>query len=217
MGLCLWPWDKTNVATMEDTVITSAKESKAGPVKPQDNAEWFLSCGGSGASCISSPRPQHESDYLQNHSAMPSRCSVRNGLKNGLPVPSAPWQDAMLCGPRCLGILSQVQHPSGFPSASFIRFAPLATSDLFLRLNSTLKEKWFQDVTEIQLNMTWQLQAILKWAYQTCTEKWRHHWNHCRQSGGSYFEGGNSRVTCNYFRFPTINFILGIFDQPLRL
>jgi hypothetical protein len=57
---------------------------------------------------------------------------------------------------------------------------------LFPRLKSTLKGKRFQDVEEIQLNTTRQLQVISKQAYQTCTEKWK---NRCIQSGGSYFEG----------------------------
>jgi hypothetical protein len=69
----------------------------------------------------------------------------------------------------------------------------LAPCDFFLfpRLKSTLKGKRFQDVTEIQLNTTRQLQAIPKQAYQTCIEKWKGHWNRCIQSGGSYFEEDN--------------------------
>jgi transposase len=68
----------------------------------------------------------------------------------------------------------------------------LAACDFFLfsRLKSTLKGKRFQDIAEIQLNMTRQLQAIPKQAYQTCIEKWDC-WNCCMQSGGSYFEGDN--------------------------
>jgi hypothetical protein len=62
---------------------------------------------------------------------------------------------------------------------------------LFRRLKSTLNGKQFQDVMEIQLNMTQQLQAIPKQAYQTCTEKWKDCWNRCIKSGGPYFEGDN--------------------------
>jgi transposase len=78
-----------------------------------------------------------------------------------------------------------VPHPPYSPD--------LAPSDFFLfpRLKSTLKGKQFQDVVEIQLNTTRQLQAIPKQAYQTCTEKWKDSWNRCIQSGGSYFEGDN--------------------------
>jgi hypothetical protein len=34
--------DKTNVVTMEDTVVTSAEESEESPVKSKDNADRFL-------------------------------------------------------------------------------------------------------------------------------------------------------------------------------
>jgi hypothetical protein len=49
----------------------------------------------------------------------------------------------------------------------------LAPCDFFLfpGLKSTLKGKRFQDIAEIQLNTTQQLQAIPKQAYQTCIEK----------------------------------------------
>jgi histone-lysine N-methyltransferase SETMAR len=78
-----------------------------------------------------------------------------------------------------------VPHPPYSPD--------LTPSDFFLfpRLKSTLKEKRLQDVTDMQLNTTWQLQVIPKQAYQTCIEKWKDCWNHCIQSGGSYFEGDN--------------------------
>jgi hypothetical protein len=78
-----------------------------------------------------------------------------------------------------------VPHPPYSPD--------LAPCDFFLfpRLKNTLKEKRLQDVTEIQLNMTWLLQAIPKQAYQTCIEKWKDRWNHCVQSAGSYFERNN--------------------------
>jgi hypothetical protein len=65
---------------------------------------------------------------------------------------------------------------------------------LFPKLMSTLKGKRFQDVAEIQLNKTWQLQTVPKQAYQTCIEKWkdrRNRWNRCIESGGSYIEGDN--------------------------
>jgi hypothetical protein len=79
----------------------------------------------------------------------------------------------------------------------------LAPCDFFLlrRLKSTLKEKQFQDVMEIQLNTTWQLQTIPKQAYQTCIEKWKDRWNRCMQSGGSYFEGDNFEKLVDDFVF----------------
>jgi hypothetical protein len=78
-----------------------------------------------------------------------------------------------------------VPHPPYLPD--------LAPCGLFLfpRLKSTLKGNRFQDVAEIQLNTTPQLQAIPKQAYQTYTEKWKDCWNRCIQSGGSYCEGDN--------------------------
>jgi hypothetical protein len=78
-----------------------------------------------------------------------------------------------------------VPHPPYSP-----HFAP-CDFFLFPRLKSTLKGKRFQNVAEIQLNKTRQLQAIPKQAYQTRIEKWKDHWNRCIQSGGSYFEGNS--------------------------
>jgi hypothetical protein len=78
-----------------------------------------------------------------------------------------------------------VPHPPYSPDLAFCDFF------LFPRLKSTLKRKQFQDVVEIQLNTTRQLQAIPKQACQTCFEKWKDRWNRLVQSGGSYFEGDN--------------------------
>jgi hypothetical protein len=78
-----------------------------------------------------------------------------------------------------------VPHPPYSPDLALCDFF------LFPRLKSTLKGKVFQDVAEIQLNTTRQLQAIPKQAYHTCNDKWKDRWNRCIQSGGSYFEGDN--------------------------
>jgi hypothetical protein len=81
------------------------------------------------------------------------------------------------------------------PVVPHLPYSPdLAPFDFFLfpRLKSTLKGKRFQDVAEIQLNTTWQLQAIPKQAYQTYIENWKDRWNHCIQSGGSYLKGDTS-------------------------
>jgi hypothetical protein len=91
--------------------------------------------------------------------------------------------------PEFQGIAGQAQHPHGSPPA-LPDFAP-CDFFTFPWLKSTLKGKRFQDVVEIQLNMTRQLQAIPKQAYQTCNEKWKDCWNHCIQSGASYIEGDN--------------------------
>jgi histone-lysine N-methyltransferase SETMAR len=76
------------------------------------------------------------------------------------------------------------------PVVSHPPYSPDLTScDFFLF--PRLKGKRFQDVAEIQLNTTRQLQAIPKQAYQTGIEKWKDRWNRCVQSAGSYFEGDN--------------------------
>jgi hypothetical protein len=79
----------------------------------------------------------------------------------------------------------------------------LAPCDFFLfpRLKSTLKGKRFEDVSEIQLNTTRQLQAIPKQVYQKFIEKWKDRWNRCKQSGGSYFEGDNFEQLVDAFVF----------------
>jgi hypothetical protein len=80
------------------------------------------------------------------------------------------------------------------PVVSHQPYSPdLAPCEFFLfpRLKSTLKGKRFQEVADMQLNMTRQLQVIPKQAYQTCTEKWKDRWNRCIQSVGPYFEGDN--------------------------
>jgi hypothetical protein len=78
-----------------------------------------------------------------------------------------------------------VPHPPYSPDSAPCDFF------LFPRLKSNLKGKRFQDVAEIQLNTTQQLQDIPKQAYQTCIEKWKDRWNRCIQSGGSCFKGDN--------------------------
>jgi hypothetical protein len=78
-----------------------------------------------------------------------------------------------------------VPHPPYSPNLALCDFF------LFPRLKSTLKGNRFQDVAEIQLNTTRQLQAILLKAYQTCIEKWKDRGNRYIHCGGSYFEGDN--------------------------
>jgi hypothetical protein len=80
------------------------------------------------------------------------------------------------------------------PMVPYLPHSPdLTPCDFFLfpRLKSILKGETIQDVMEIQLDKTRQLQAIPKQAHQTWTEKWKDHWNRCIQSGGLYFEGDN--------------------------
>jgi transposase len=116
---------------------------------------------------LKQPRKLSSGTWLLHHDNAPchTALSVREFLaKNSIPV---------------------VPHPPYSPDLAPCNFF------LFARLKSTLKGKRFQDVVEIQLNTTQQLQAISKQAYQTCTEKWKDRWNRFIQSGGSYFEGDN--------------------------
>jgi hypothetical protein len=58
---------------------------------------------------------------------------------------------------------------------------------LFLRI--ALKRRRYQDIAETQLNITWQLQAILRQVYHRYIEKVKYDWNHCIKPEWSYFEG----------------------------
>jgi hypothetical protein len=103
--------------------LKMAEESKASPVKCQDNADRFLWHGGSGASQVSSPTPDHESDCLHNCSATPSSCSSSEIASHMVfwYLASAPWQCAIPCSPVWQGILGQAQHPHGSPPALLAR------------------------------------------------------------------------------------------------
>jgi hypothetical protein len=83
--------------------------------------------GGSDASWVSSPTPDHESDYLHNRSATPSRCSSSKTASQMVfrYLASAPRQCAMPRGPERQGILGQAQHPRGSPPALLTRFGLL--------------------------------------------------------------------------------------------
>jgi hypothetical protein len=100
-------------------------------------------------------------------------------------------------GMRCVSaklvsrLLTQDQTQHSIPVVPHPPYSPdLAPCDFFL-FPSTLKGKRFQDVAEIKLNTTRQLQAIPKQAYQRCIKKWKDFWNRVIQSGWSYFEGDN--------------------------
>jgi hypothetical protein len=74
--------------------------------------------------------------------------------------------------PECQGIISQAQHPGGCLPALLPDFAPCDVflfHGLMIMLNGknfkmmiTPKAKRLQDTAGIQLNMTWQLQPIMK-------------------------------------------------------
>jgi hypothetical protein len=172
--------------------LKMAEENKASPVKCQDNADRFLWRGGSGASRVSSPTPDHESDCLHNRSAKPSRCNSSEKASQMVfrYLALAPRQWAMPRCPECQGILGQAQHPRGSPPALLTRFGPLRLLPLS-KAEEHPEGKTISRLAEIHLNTIRQLQAIPKQVYQTCTEKWKVRWNRCIQSGGSYFEGDN--------------------------
>jgi hypothetical protein len=134
------------------------------------------------------PTPDHESDCLHNRSATPSRCSSSEWSSGTwfLHHDNAPCHAALS--------VKEFLAKHSIPVVPHQPCSPdLAPCDFFLfpRLKSAMKGKRFQDVAEIQLNTTRQLQVIPKQAYQTCIEKWKDGWNQCIQSEGSYFEGDN--------------------------
>jgi hypothetical protein len=85
---------------------------------------------------------------------------------------SAPRHCAMPRGPEYQGIIGQAQHPRGSPPALLTRFGPLRLLPL-PQAEEHPEHPRFQDVAEIQLNTTRQLQAIPKQAYQTALKSGR--------------------------------------------
>jgi hypothetical protein len=67
----------------------------------------------------------------------------------------------------------------------------LAPADFFLfpKLKSTLKGHGFDTTDEIQKNLTNELFAILKEAFQKAFQSWQKGWERCVASEGNYFEG----------------------------
>ena len=67
----------------------------------------------------------------------------------------------------------------------------LAPADFFLfpKLKSTLKGRRFDTFDEIQKNLTKELFAIPKEAFQKAFQSWQKRWERCVASEGNYFEG----------------------------
>jgi hypothetical protein len=59
-------------------------------------------------------------------------------------------------------------------------------------MKSKLKERRFQDVTEIQEQSLTVLHAIPKSQFQRCFQQWQKHWFRCINSEGEYFEGDSN-------------------------
>jgi len=70
-------------------------------------------------------------------------------------------------------------------------FPDLAAADFFLfpNLKSTLKGCRFDTFDEIQKNLTKELFAIPKEAFQKAFSSWQKRWERCVASQGNYFEG----------------------------
>jgi len=67
----------------------------------------------------------------------------------------------------------------------------LAPADFFLfpKLKSTLKGRRFETFDEIQKNLTKELFAIPKEAFQKAFQSWQKRWERCVASKRNYFEG----------------------------
>jgi hypothetical protein len=98
---------------------------------------------------------------------------TRNGLTNGsCYLAPASQQSAVPASPECHGIFGPAQHPGGSLPALlpdftacdiflFHRLSIMMNGEIFKR-RSPQWQKRGQDNAETQLNMTWQLQPILK-------------------------------------------------------
>lgn len=95
-------------------------------VKNRKKSSCFLRIGGIGASRISSPRPSHLSDRLQNGSATPSSCS---SPETALQVVLGTWL-LHLDNASCASLSGQAQHPCSSPPALLIRSGSLRLSSV---------------------------------------------------------------------------------------
>jgi len=51
-----------------------------------------------------------------------------------------------------------------------------------------MKGRRFDDIEEVQANMTRQMRATKKRDFQRCFRQWQERWNKCIQAQGQYFE-----------------------------
>ena len=81
---------------------------------------------------------------------------------------------------------SVVPHPTYSPD--------LTPADFFLfpRLKTTLKERRFQTIEEIQENAIREMRAITESSFQEAFQQWKKRWERCIASRGDYFEGDSA-------------------------
>jgi len=66
----------------------------------------------------------------------------------------------------------------------------LAPADFFLfpKLKTTLKERRFRPIEDIQENAITELRAITESAFQEAFQQWKKRWERCIARRGDYFE-----------------------------
>jgi hypothetical protein len=80
-----------------------------------------------------------------------------------------------------------MEHPPCSPD--------LASNNLWLfpKIKSVLKGRRFQDVEDIQRNVTIALKTIPQHEFQKCFQQWQHRWANFTAAEGEYFEGDPAR------------------------
>jgi hypothetical protein len=159
---------------MEDAVVTFAEESEESSAKCQDNGIAFFDAEGLMHNEFLPQCQTMNQTCLHNRSATPSRC---RSSETASQMVFGTWLLHHDNAP-CLAALSVREFLTKHsipvvPHPPYLSDLALCDFFLFPRLKNTLKGKRFQDVAEIQLNTTRQLQAIPKQAYQKYTEKWK--------------------------------------------
>jgi len=97
---------------------------------------------------------------------------------------NAPTHESLLISsylPKCH--ISVVPHPTSSPELAPAEFF------LFPKFKTTLKERRFQVIEEIQKISTSELRAITKKAFQEEFQQWKQSWERFTASRGVYFEG----------------------------
>ena len=149
------------------------------------NTDCFLWCGVSGALQVSFQRPQNESDYLQNGTAVTLQWCL---LGAALQIISSAWPNRLDNVP-CLVALSTGE----FPSTLLISFIPLGVLSLPQAVDHP-RGKTIPRLPGDTAECNMATAVHFKTGLTTDTLK---RGNHLIWSGGSYFEGGNSEELVN--------------------